>query len=85
MQRVSLGTSFMRTRMPHPRPLLRSRREISLPLRQPIREDDPAVLRVRDAGGPLDQASYACECGLVFVAPVSTSVDCPHCQAAQPW
>jgi len=46
---------------------------------------DPAVMRVRRAGGPLDRASYSCECGLVFVAPVSTTVACPHCGAGQPW
>jgi hypothetical protein len=46
---------------------------------------DPAVLRVRRAGGPLDEASYSCECGFVFVAPVSTTVACPHCGAGQPW
>jgi hypothetical protein len=85
MQRVSLGTSLVRTRLPHPLPARRPRPEIPRPRREPIRRDDPAVMRVRDAGGPLDQASYACECGLVFVAPVSTSVACPHCQAAQPW
>ena len=36
-------------------------------------------------GGPLDRASYACHCGYVFTAPVSTTVACPHCGAGQPW
>lgn len=46
---------------------------------------DEAVQRVREAGGPLDEASYACQCGLVFRAPVSTTVACPHCRAPQAW
>jgi hypothetical protein len=46
---------------------------------------DPAVQRVRDAGGPIDEASYACPCGFVFRAPVSTTVACPHCRATQAW
>jgi hypothetical protein len=82
----------MRTRLPHSRPVRRLRRASERPWREPVREEDPAmreedpvVMRVREAGGPLDQASYACECGLVFVAPVSTTVVCPHCQTAQPW
>jgi len=43
------------------------------------------VLRVRRAGGPVDEASYTCGCGCVFLAPVSTTVACPHCEARQPW
>lgn len=50
-----------------------------------IDPSDPAVERVRRAGGPVDQASYSCECGMQFVAPVSTSVMCPHCRAPQAW
>jgi hypothetical protein len=46
---------------------------------------DPAVMRVRRAGGPVDHASYTCACGYVFTAPVSTTVCCPHCAAGQPW
>ncbi|MDQ6810868.1 MAG: hypothetical protein M3Z95_03080 [Actinomycetota bacterium] len=46
---------------------------------------DPAVQRVRRAGGPLDRASYSCQCGYVFLAPVSTTVACPHCRAPQAW
>jgi hypothetical protein len=46
---------------------------------------DLAVRRVRDAGGPVDRASYSCECGFVFVAAVSTTVKCPHCEAGQTW
>jgi hypothetical protein len=45
----------------------------------------PAERRMRDAGGPDDRACYSCGCGYVFVAPVSTSVQCPHCDTAQAW
>jgi predicted Zn-ribbon and HTH transcriptional regulator len=51
----------------------------------PARAADLAVQRVRSAGGPLDEASYACSCGFVFRAPVSTTVACPHCRAQQAW
>ena len=46
---------------------------------------DPAVQRVRHAGGPIDRASYTCDCGYVFLASVSTTVACPHCNATQAW
>ena len=49
------------------------------------RYSDRAVQRVREAGGPVDHASYSCQCGCVFVAPVSTTVSCPHCDAGQVW
>jgi hypothetical protein len=45
----------------------------------------PAERRMRDAGGPNDRACYSCSCGFVFIAPVSTSVHCPHCEAEQAW
>ena len=41
--------------------------------------------RVREAGGPHDRAQYACTCGYVFHADVSTSVACPHCGTGQAW
>jgi predicted RNA-binding Zn-ribbon protein involved in translation (DUF1610 family) len=41
--------------------------------------------RRREAGAPTDAAVYACQCGFVFKALVSTSVDCPHCGGAQAW
>lgn len=41
--------------------------------------------RVREAGGPIDNASYSCACGMVFAAAVSTTVSCPHCGAGQAW
>jgi len=47
--------------------------------------EDPAVQRVREAGGPIDHAAYTCECGYRFVAPVSTTVHCPHCHVGQAW
>jgi hypothetical protein len=46
---------------------------------------DITVSRVRDAGGPVDEACYPCGCGCFFIAPVSTSVSCPHCGATQAW
>jgi len=46
---------------------------------------DPAVERAREAGGPVDHASYSCACGCVFVASVSTTVSCPHCDTGQVW
>jgi hypothetical protein len=58
--------------------------------RKTVREPAPqprdiAAERVRAAGGPLDQAAYACGCGYLFAAPVSTTVRCPHCGASQAW
>jgi hypothetical protein len=67
---------------------LRTRRAVQRRTRsapEPLIVPDPAVLRVRRAGGPIDEASYTCECGCVFQAPVSTTVACPHCEAQQPW
>jgi|SRR6202035_779400 len=46
---------------------------------------DPAVARVREAGGPVDRACYTCQCGYIFVATVSTTVTCPHCGSGQAW
>lgn len=46
---------------------------------------DPLAGRVRDAGGPVDMATYICGCGLLFSAPVSTTVICPHCGCEQAW
>ncbi len=51
----------------------------------PPRPSDLAVKRVREAGGPVDRASYSCQCGYLFTAPVSTSVRCPHCHTGQAW
>jgi hypothetical protein len=50
-----------------------------------VAASDPAVQRVRAAGGPIDRASYACACGYLFSASVSTTVMCPHCGADQSW
>jgi predicted Zn-ribbon and HTH transcriptional regulator len=82
----------MRASLPHTlrerhRPLAdqHRRRSIRPAASAPARVADLAVARVRSAGGPLDEASYACSCGFVFRAPVSTTVDCPHCHAQQAW
>ena len=45
----------------------------------------PPQVRERDSGGPQDRAAYACACGYVFEAPVSTTVGCPHCGGTQAW
>ncbi len=88
----------MRANIPHPLReriprRLRERRHLRRRRSEPaVREgatvakpSDLAVQRVRDAGGPVDKASYSCECGYVFLAPVSTTVRCPHCDAGQAW
>ncbi len=63
-----------------------ARRLHVVPAPQPPPEPmHPAERRIRDAGGPDDRGCYSCGCGLVFVAPVSTSVRCPRCDAAQAW
>jgi hypothetical protein len=46
---------------------------------------DIVARRVREAGGPLDEASYVCTCGYLFAASVSTDVCCPHCGCTQAW
>jgi rubrerythrin len=43
------------------------------------------VAPIREGGPPQDHAVYTCECGCVFEATVSTSVDCPYCGTAQAW
>jgi hypothetical protein len=52
------------------------------PLPEPMH---PAERRLRDAGGPHDRACYSCGCGYLFEAPVSASVQCPHCNTEQAW
>jgi hypothetical protein len=44
-----------------------------------------APKRRRELGPLQDQALYTCQCGFVFEATVSTSVQCPHCGGAQAW
>ncbi len=51
----------------------------------PLAGAPSALARTREAGGPIDCASYNCQCGYVFVAQVSTTVTCPHCQTGQVW
>jgi hypothetical protein len=41
--------------------------------------------RRRHGGATQDRALYSCGCGCAFDAPVSTSVDCPHCGDRQAW
>ena len=75
----------MRTRLRHPLPIRLPSRAASARRVESPPAPDPAVLRVRRAGGPVDEASYTCGCGCVFLAPVYTTVACPHCEARQPW
>jgi hypothetical protein len=55
------------------------------PLPEPPGDELADEWRMRAAGGPADRAQYACVCGYVFQADVSTSVACPNCGAAQAW
>ena len=84
----------MRSPLPHrsrrqaPPARPRRRREADEARARPAVPDLPAQRpegRVRDAGGPQDRALYACSCGASFQAPVSASVCCPRCAAAQAW
>ncbi len=43
------------------------------------------LARAKRSGGPEDRALYACHCGHLFKADVSTSVGCPHCGTSQAW
>ena len=56
-----------------------------LPQAYPEQNWDLEAERFREAGGPLDRASYVCDCGYAFAAPVSTTVVCPHCGTGQAW
>jgi hypothetical protein len=64
------------------------------PTDEPVDEGDGAESAARDlraerrmraSGGPVDRASYQCQCGYAFDARVSTSVCCPHCGTGQAW
>jgi hypothetical protein len=62
------------------RPAMRRNAE---PAPRPEQAPDPA--RAHTGGGPIDRASYGCQCGYQFSADVSTSVCCPHCGTTQAW
>ncbi|MGN6188623.1 MAG: hypothetical protein ACTHOE_06970 [Conexibacter sp.] len=70
-----------------PRLARRATRRVTLVQAEPLELQAPAapLTRERAAGGPEDRAAYCCSCGCVFEAPVSTTVDCPHCGGAQAW
>lgn len=55
------------------------------PAVEPPADEHRHERRARASGGPIDNAQYACGCGYVFEAAVSTSVTCPHCGAGQAW
>jgi hypothetical protein len=79
----------MRARLPHPlaerRHARRHRTRPAVSTIAPVPRLDPSLARIREAGGPVDRASYVCQCGFLFQAPVSTSVTCPHCGCGQAW
>ncbi|HEX6025727.1 MAG TPA: hypothetical protein VFZ00_27290 [Solirubrobacter sp.] len=52
---------------------------------RPKRVASPGRERNKRANVSQDAATYACSCGYVFKAPVTTSVGCPHCGAPQAW
>ena len=80
---------------PHTRPHERRQRrrrasrvqpaQVAVAPQEGVPARDPAVARAREAGGPIDNASYSCSCGCVFSAAVSTTVACPHCGVGQAW
>lgn len=52
----------------------------------PVTDHDcSATDSARRGGGPQDAALYQCDCGLRFLAAVSTSVGCPDCGHHQAW
>jgi hypothetical protein len=79
----------MRARLPHPlaerRHARRHRARATLTTTPSAARLDTSLARARQAGGPVDRASYACQCGYLFQASVSTSVTCPHCGCGQAW
>ncbi len=79
----------MNQRLLHPlRDRAHGRRRRGIPPMRPAgtaEVRDRALERAREAGGPIDHAAYSCCCGLLFSAPVSTTVVCPHCGADQAW
>jgi hypothetical protein len=86
--RISHNIQRLRARPGAPRRRVRRTDRVSPPpaelVVEPSEPVDPEA-RVREAGGPEDRACYTCSCGLVFQAPVSTSVECPHCGTDQAW
>jgi hypothetical protein len=67
-----------------PRRANRTRVAVRSPAPAQLKPDVDAC-KVREAGGPLDEAAYVCLCGFAFAAAVSTSVECPHCGSPQAW
>ena len=83
---MSYQLTAMRAGLLHPLARRKRRRSHPRERQEPsLHTPDLAVERVRRAGGPVDRASYTCGCGYMFLAPVSTTVACPHCKAPQAW
>jgi hypothetical protein len=70
------------TRHPRRRTRRPERAQRPRPAPEPERRERAAARR---AGGPEDRALYSCACGFVFMAAVTTGVDCPHCGTEQAW
>jgi len=83
--RAILRDPLARRRHGRPRPHARQQHTAHREQQHSDRSRDLAAERVRQAGGPVDRASYTCRCGYVFLASVSTTVACPHCRAPQAW
>jgi hypothetical protein len=83
---MSYELTDMKAGLLHPLARRKRRRSHPYPRQEtPAHTPDLAVERVRRAGGPVDRACYTCACGYMFLAPVSTTVACPHCKAPQAW
>ena len=61
----------------------RPARAVASPAPRPI--TSLARERNKRANVSQDTAPYSCWCGYVFTAPVSTTVECPHCGGGQAW
>jgi hypothetical protein len=83
---MSYELTAMKAGLLHPLARRKRRRSHPRQRQKPMAHTpDLAVERVRRAGGPMDRACYTCGCGYMFLAPVSTTVACPHCEAPQAW
>ncbi len=61
----------------------RTRRGDVRPAPQDVRASER--MRAQRTPAPEDQALYRCECGVSFMAEVTTSIGCPHCGTRQAW
>lgn len=66
-------------------PLTTAERRRATPARHEPALREIRVRDNRDFDRVQDTALYRCGCGLVFDAPVTASVGCPHCGERQAW